>query len=42
MLCSEMVAVSKSMGITFPIFITAISHGSDILFKKLDGKHSVR
>lgn len=38
MLCSEMGAVSKSKGITFPIFITAIFHGSDTLSKKLDGK----
>lgn len=42
MLCTEMGALSKSKGKTFPIFISAIFHGSDILSTKLDGKQSVR
>lgn len=42
MLCSEVGALSKSKGRTFPILITAIFYGSDILSKKLDGKQSVR
>lgn len=35
-------SVSKSMLITFTIFITTIFHVSDILFKTFDGTHTAR